>query len=222
MVRSPRPSRRPVARRQQLIDAAAWTFARKGYRAAGVGDIVNRAKVARGTFYLYFDSKEQVFLAILEDFHERIKRMVDEPEGSVPLAEHRGPAMLQRSLRRWLELFAAHRDAAAVILKEATSIDPRFEAGAARLRQLGLNYFAERFRRFQALGLVNRSVSPGLVARLQMAMVEELVNAFVLPDESVDIDDLAGQLATFEWNGIRPGTRNLELGTRDWGPGTRD
>jgi hypothetical protein len=30
------------------------------------------------------------------------------------------------------------------------------------------------------------------------------VNAFVLPDQEIEIDDLAGQLAAFEWNGIRP------------------
>lgn len=208
---SPRVSRRPVARRPQLLDAAAWTFARKGYRSASISDIVDRARVARGTFYLYFDSKEEVFLAIVEDFHDRIKRMLDGPEAPVRLTEHHGQAMLQRSVRRWLELFATHRDAAAVILKEATAIDPRFEASVARLRELALSHFAGRFRRFQALGLVNRSASPELVAHLQMAMVEELVNAFVLPDASpdvaIDIDDLARQLAAFEWNGIRPDSK---------------
>jgi len=198
-------SRRPIARRRQLLDAAAWTFARKGYRAASVSDIIDRAQVARGTFYLYFDGKADVFLAIVDDFHERIKAMLDEAEGDVRLAEHHGQAMLQRNFRRWLELFAAHRDQAAVILKEATSIDERFAAGATRLRALALGYFAERFKRFQARGLVSASQSPELVAHLQMAMVEELVNAFVLPDSRVDLDDLAAQLAAFEWNGIRPG-----------------
>jgi len=210
---SPKVAHRPVRRRQQLLDAAAWTFARKGYRAAAISDIVDRAQVARGTFYLYFDSKEQVFLAIVEDFHERITRMLEEPEGPVRLLEHTGQAMLQRSFRRWLELFAAHRDAAAVILKEATSIDARFEAGAVRLRQLALHHFAERFKRFQARGLVSTSVSAELVAHLQMAMIEELVSAFVLREapagSSIDIEDLAAQLAAFEWNGIRPGTKKL-------------
>jgi hypothetical protein len=35
-------------------------------------------------------------------------------------------------------------------------------------------------------------------------MVEELVNAFVLPDSSADLDDLAATLAAFAWNGIHP------------------
>jgi AcrR family transcriptional regulator len=198
------PGVRPAARRQQLLDAAGWAFARKGYRATAVSDIITRAGVARGTFYLYFDGKEEIFLAVVEDFHDRVRRMLDEPEGPVRLTEHHGKAMLQRSVRRWLTLFAAHRDRAAVILKEATSIDPRFEAAVARLRQLALDHFADRFRRVQARGLVNPAASPILVAHLQLAMVEELVDAFVLSDSSVDLDDLAAQLAAFEWNGIRP------------------
>jgi AcrR family transcriptional regulator len=197
-------SARPVARRQQILDAAVWAFARKGYRGAAISDIVARADVARGTFYLYFESKEQIFLAIVEDFHGRIRQMLDEPDLPMPLAEHNGRAVLQRSFRRWLAFFARHRDAAAVILKEATSIDPRFEAGLARLRELARNDFAGRFRRVQALGLVNPSISPDLVAHLQMGMLDELVDAFILRDPNVDIEALAQQLAAFAWNGIRP------------------
>ena len=115
----------------------------KAIAAAAISDIVARADVARGTFYLYFDSKEQIFLAIVEDFHDRIRRMLEEPDPPVRLAEHNGRAVLQRSFRRWLVFFAAHRDAAAVILKEATSIDPRFEASLARAPRAG----ARRLRR---------------------------------------------------------------------------
>src|SRR5688572_27264678 len=132
---------RPVGRegrRQQLLDAAIGAFARKGYRATAISDIIARADVARGTFYLYFDSKEQVFLAIVEDVHHRMKRMIAEPDAAVPLAEPHGRALLQSGFRRWLAFFAGHREAAAVILKEATSIDPKFEAGLARLRELAL------------------------------------------------------------------------------------
>ena len=201
---------RPINRRQQIVAAAAWVFARKGYRSASITDVIGRAGVARGTFYLYFDGKEHVFLAIVDDFSDRVTRMLDEPETPVRLDEHHGQAMLQRSFRRWLELFAAHRDAAAVILREAPAIDPRFEASLARLRGLALAHLAERVRRAQAAGLVNRSAAPEVVARLQMAMVEESVRAFVLPEPSLELDDLdslARQLAAFEWNGIRPDSK---------------
>ena len=66
----------PTIRRHQFLDAATWVFARKGYRHAGISDIIARAGVARGTFYLYFDSKEQVFLAIVEEFHKNISHAI--------------------------------------------------------------------------------------------------------------------------------------------------
>jgi AcrR family transcriptional regulator len=198
------PSPAAGFRRRHLLDAAVWAFARKGFRRTSVSDIVARAQVARGTFYLYFDGKEDVFLAIVEEFHDRVRRMLEEPEAPVSLADHHGRALLQRALRRWLELFAAHRDAAQVILKEATSIDPKFEVRLRRLRELGVDYFAARFERLQARGLVNRTVSPHLLAHLQMGMVDEAVNEFILPEGRRDIDALAGQIARFEWDGLRP------------------
>ena len=204
------PRRASRSRQQQLVEAAVWAFARKGYRRASVSDIIARAGVARGTFYLYFDGKEQVFLAVIEEFQRALKEMLDAPEPPVPLADHHGRALLQRSFHRWLTFFSDHRDAAMVVLKEATSIDPRFEASLARLRDLGLEYFAARFRRFQARGLLNTALSAELVAHLQLGMVDELVNSYILRDEAPDIaaiDALAGQLAAFAWDGIRPDRR---------------
>ena len=209
----------PGARRQQLLDAAAWVFARKGYRAAAISDIIARAHVARGTFYLYFASKEQIFLAIVEEFHD---------PGQADARRARGPRPARRP--PWPGDASAQFSPLAGALRGAPrrggrdpqggSVDrPRFQAGAARLRELALNHFAERFRRVQAGRLVNPSVSPELVAHLQLGMVEEVVNAFVLPDSSADLDALAAKLAAFEWNGIPslvPNPWPLVPGPRPW------
>jgi AcrR family transcriptional regulator len=194
----------PEDRRRQLLEAATWVFARKGYRHANISDIIARAGVARGTFYLYFKSKEQVFLAIVEEFHGRITRALADAAEPTPTSVADPRAMLRVSARRWLEFFAAHRDAATVVLKEASSIDPRFEQGFSSLRQSAASFFAARLRRLQALGLANPRLSPDLFARLQLGMFDELLNAYVLATDHADLDALAEQLAEFEWNGIRP------------------
>ncbi len=194
----------PDARRQQLLDAATWVFARKGYRNAGISDIIARAGVARGTFYLYFKSKEEVFLAIVNHFHSRITRALAQADDPAPLAAQAAApqAILRTSARRWLAFFAENRDAATVILKEASSIDPRFEKGFADLRQSAVTFFAARFKRLQQLGLVRASLSPELFARLQLGMFDELLNG-LLRDAGADLEALADALADFEWNGIR-------------------
>ncbi len=194
----------PDERRHQLLAAATWVFARKGYRRAGVSDIIARAGVARGTFYLYFESKEQVFLAIVEDFHGRITKAIA-AVNQTPTLDAGGPeALLRASFRQWLGFFAANRDAAIVVLREASAIDPRFEKGFAELRRSAVDFFAARYRRFQELGFVRASIRPVLMAHLLIGMFDELLNAFVLHDPDADLDALAEQLADFEWNGIRP------------------
>ena len=90
-----------------------------------------------------------------------------------------------------------------MILREATSIDPRFEARLAALRGLALDYFAGRFRRAQTLGYVTSQIAPELLAHVQLGILDEIVNAFVLNDPSGDLDRLAEQLAACEWQGIR-------------------
>ena len=194
----------PDARRRQLLTAATAVFARRGYRAAGISDIVSEAGVARGTFYLYFESKAQVFLAIAADFYDRLEMAIAGSGAGPPTNSTDGRSFLRASFHRWFEFFHLHRLAATVMLKEGAAIDPRFDRGIAELRQSAYTHFAERVRRFQQVGMLRPSLSPDIVAHLQVGMFEELVKAFVLNTEHPDIDGLADQMADFEWNGVRP------------------
>lgn len=54
------------ARRQEILWAAAQVFAAKGFHAARMEEVAERAGVAKGTVYLYYPSKEALFLATLE------------------------------------------------------------------------------------------------------------------------------------------------------------
>ena len=64
------------ARRKQLVDVAIKIFAKKGYSAASVNDIAKAARVARGTFYLYFKDKADVLAAVLENYRMELEFMV--------------------------------------------------------------------------------------------------------------------------------------------------
>ena len=53
-------------RRQQILLHARDVFARRGYHAAKIDEIVGAAGVARGTFYLYFEDKRAIFEEIVD------------------------------------------------------------------------------------------------------------------------------------------------------------
>jgi AcrR family transcriptional regulator len=60
------PSTR-AERMEELVDAALSVFAQRGFAAARIDDIAKRAGVAKGTLYLYFRSKEDMFEAVIRE-----------------------------------------------------------------------------------------------------------------------------------------------------------
>src|SRR5438067_9933141 len=90
-------------RRQQILEAAARVFARKGYRNTGVADIIEAAGVAsRGTFYLYFQSKEEIFLALVDGWFAEAARRMEESARSNWSPEE-APQRMRAELRAWFQ-----------------------------------------------------------------------------------------------------------------------
>nr|WP_046349011.1 TetR/AcrR family transcriptional regulator [Sphingomonas changbaiensis] len=56
-----------------ILDAAAAEFGDRGFHETGIIQITQRAGVALGTFYTYFDSKEDVFQALVRDFSDKVR-----------------------------------------------------------------------------------------------------------------------------------------------------
>jgi AcrR family transcriptional regulator len=77
------PTTRREARRQELVDAAVTVFSAKGVSGASVDDIVRAAGVAKGTFYLYFATKDDAVNAIasamVEGVAERVQAVATDP-----------------------------------------------------------------------------------------------------------------------------------------------
>lgn len=63
-----RISKNPEERRNEILDAAEMLFTSKGYAKTTVNDILKEVGVAKGTFYYYFQSKEEVMDAIVGRF----------------------------------------------------------------------------------------------------------------------------------------------------------
>lgn len=74
----PRPrTKPPEIRREELMDAAQRLFLEKGFAATSVAEIVDAADVAKGTFYLYFQTKDDVLKALQARFIELFCERID-------------------------------------------------------------------------------------------------------------------------------------------------
>ncbi len=71
-----------VVRRQRLVDAAWRRLATNGYHETTVDDVCDEAGVSKGAFYGYFSTKQDLFLALLDEETETLNRV------AADLAEH--------------------------------------------------------------------------------------------------------------------------------------
>src|SRR5947199_7304849 len=71
-------SARGVETRQRLLDASEQVFADLGYYDASIVKITEAAGVGQGTFYLYFQSKHEIFDELVRDLNRRIRHAMTE------------------------------------------------------------------------------------------------------------------------------------------------
>ena len=66
-----------IRRKKEIMQTAAQLFSGKGYHDVTMDEIANTVGVAKGTLYLYFESKEKLYLEILEDRYEAIESLLE-------------------------------------------------------------------------------------------------------------------------------------------------
>ena len=118
---------------RKILDAALAEFGELGFGEASIVGITRRAKVALGTFYTYFDSKDEVFRALVQDMSGRVREHV------APSLSGASDALdgERRALAAFLR-FAAENKQVYRIIDEAEFVDPagfraHYENTAARI-----------------------------------------------------------------------------------------
>jgi AcrR family transcriptional regulator len=91
---------------RKLLDAAMVVFARRGYHAARVDDIVKVARTSHGTFYLYFSNKDDLFKTLLRDALHDMAVVTD--AFPVVTRNDAGRTALQRWVGEFCETYSSH------------------------------------------------------------------------------------------------------------------
>jgi AcrR family transcriptional regulator len=120
---------------RKILDAALAEFGERGFSESSIVSITGRAHVALGTFYTYFDSKEALFAALVEDMSARVREEV------APALSEGANAMdaERRALAAYLD-FAARNKEVYRIIDESEFVAPdayrrHYETVAARISE---------------------------------------------------------------------------------------
>jgi AcrR family transcriptional regulator len=153
------------ARRAELLKIARQIFAEKGFEAATISEIVSRAGIAQGTFYLYFPSKISVVITLAEEMQVSIEQSLRASYAeSVNL-----DAMIERSVASAFHVMSQSRDILALIHSGIRW--PEFEEARSRIFPPYHALLAEIIRRGQELGTVNPTINPEATAVFIVGLV---------------------------------------------------
>lgn len=94
--------RRKATRPQELLDAALARFVEKGFAATRTEEVARGAGVSKGTLYLYYPSKEELFKAVVR---HNLTRLIAEGLGIVERFEGTTAELLRTLVRVWWERF---------------------------------------------------------------------------------------------------------------------
>lgn len=190
-------------RRIQVLATARQLFAERGYHATSIGEIISSAEIARGTFYLYFESKRAIFAELLDDLFATVAlavRRIDVAPGAAPPLEQMG-----ENVRRILGVLADERHMTRVLLRGVVGIDDEFDrklsdfyARVARLIEQGL-------RLGMQIGLV-RSCDPALTSYCILGSAKEIVDRALVAGHlergSEELERVGRELMQFNLYGV--------------------
>jgi len=148
---SARWRRRKDARPQEILEAALLVFAEKGFAAARMEEIARRARVSKGTIYLYFDSKEAVFRALVREM--LVTRLQEATE--LARAHHGSSAALLETLLRSIGGFIGTSDRVVlpkIVIAEAGNFPDLARIYRAEVAERGLALFGGLLRAGMARG----------------------------------------------------------------------
>ena len=167
--------------------AARRVFERDGYFGARVADITAEAGVAHGSFYTYFASRQDVFVAVLREVGEQFRVAVAVPPGE----PRRGVlATLDRANRRYLEAYRANSVIWALAEQVAT-MDEEIHRIRLRGRIEHVERVAKTIRRWQDHGLADRDIDPRTTAGALVSMLSNFAYWWLAGGDSYDPETAA-------------------------------
>lgn len=182
-------------RKREIMEASLKLFARQGYHATTVADIIDELGVARGTFYRYFDDKHDLFEKLLETNFKYVKKALPLPAENTSIS---APDLEDLLSRVFLELVSQpnSRDFMSMMVNEAAGADRHFAEKVQGFYDDLALVFASYITRMQEVGLI-REVDPRISAYLLLGSLKEVFIQWGRGKKFEDLDHVIHEAASF-------------------------
>lgn len=181
------------ARREQLLDVALQVFARQGYHGASMNDVADAAGVTKPVVYQHFDSKRELYLALLDEVGARLLTAISKATaGAID-----GKNQTELGFRAYFNWVADDHDAFLLLFGSGARRDEEFNDAVRKVTA----QVAEAIKPLIAADIDaehQRTVAHGLVG-----LAEGVSRRLVDNGTQFDPQVLARQVSDLAWAGLR-------------------
>ena len=186
------------ARREQILDVSVQVFAQRGFHSTSMNDVAEAAGVTKPVLYQHFDSKQDLYLALIDEAGNRLRNAIAKAVSGAT----NGKQQTQLGFKAYFRWVSDDHDAFLLLFgsrasrdEESTKAIRRITAEAAQaIAPLIAADIELEHQRILAQGLV------GLAEGVSRHLVER--------GETFDPDTLGQQIADMAWAGLRAVHRN--------------
>lgn len=199
-------------RKQAILEAAARVFAGKGYRGSSVNDIAEAAGISKGTFYLYFESRKDAFVELVESFFDEFARILKENHERLEQTIDRGGDVIQALRENVMSVLGFHGDnpdLTVIAYREALGRDEEFSDRFDELNRLARRLQRDEFKTMADKGLI-RPEDIDLVTSITMGAAVEVIMEHIVGKKRPDIEGLADSLLKYHARALAPEEMDID------------
>lgn len=153
-------------RREEILSCAARLFARHGYQTTGLQSVADEAGIAKGTLYLYFDTKEDLFFAAVDQGMTQMRAAVDRAIEN----EDDAIELIGKAIYAYLRFFKENPEQAELLILERAEFRDRKQSTYFRHREEGSC-------RWHAI--LQNLIDSGRVRKIPITRVDDVVSDLV-------------------------------------------
>lgn len=193
-------------RREEILTAAITVFSQKGYHDTTISELIEKAGIARGTFYLYFENKRQIFDSILDNLLLEIDRCIrtiqigqigeKDSEKASPLDQ------LKANLTRLFTLFIENPELSRILLRHATGLDEESDQKLTEFYSNLASKIEEALRLGTKMNLI-RECDPRITSYCILGSIREVIEHITLTRrDTSEIDTIIEEVLSFGLYGL--------------------
>ncbi len=198
------------AKRRHILDTAASVFAQKGYFNTKVRDILDKSGISTGSFYFYFNNKEELFEILYDEMintylcvlQDAVNTMMDNADNIVK--------SISKAITLSLRTFQKNKELARIMLIGSVGLNPHFEKKRTANHQKISLIFEEIFIKLLQKRAI-RAPNAKAAAILFTGSIYSLIINWLQDDNSVDLVEFTFPLIVYNLQALGIQCNDLDI-----------